>query len=192
MWRRTGTILARKRLATSSSILLCSTGAKPLEELVIAFVDAHHCQTWGGSRQQRACYSAVVFSIDHCSNFGTRSRVPDTCVVIKPWIEEQRNKTMVFGRSNRPLPQGEDDPNSYTISQQQSLVSLSELNSLLESALRMSGDDAASMLGGNNASASATATYPPPPPANITDDSESTSSSWRLDTTRKLTAVSMI
>lgn len=99
---------------------------------------------------------------------------------------------MVFGRSNRPLPQGEDDPNSYTISQQQSLVSLSELNSLLESALRMSGDDAASMLGGSNAHASATATYPPPPPANITDDSESTSSSWRLDTTRKLTAVSMI
>jgi hypothetical protein len=88
---------------------------------------------------------------------------------------------MVFGRSNRPLPQGEGDPNSYTISQQQSLVSLSELNNLLESALRMSGEDAASMLGG-------------PPPAiksSTTDDSESTSSSWRLDTTRKLTAVSM-
>lgn len=98
---------------------------------------------------------------------------------------------MVFGRSNRPLPQGEGDPNSYTISQQQSLVSLSELNNLLESALRMSGEDAASMLGGS--STSATATCPPPPAikSSTTDDSESTSSSWRLDTTRKLTAVSM-
>eukprot|EP00574_Skeletonema_japonicum_P006563 CAMPEP_0201737310 /NCGR_PEP_ID=MMETSP0593-20130828/42058_1 /ASSEMBLY_ACC=CAM_ASM_000672 /TAXON_ID=267983 /ORGANISM="Skeletonema japonicum, Strain CCMP2506" /LENGTH=56 /DNA_ID=CAMNT_0048231271 /DNA_START=76 /DNA_END=242 /DNA_ORIENTATION=+ len=55
---------------------------------------------------------------------------------------------MVFGRSNRPLPPGEgNNPNNHpTISQQQSLASLSELNGLLESALRMSGDDAISML----------------------------------------------
>ena len=60
----------------------------------------------------------------------------------------------------------------------------------------MSGEDAISMLGGTNnnntaapAPTTTTATYPPPP--TVTDDSESTSSSWRLDTTRKLTAVSI-
>eukprot|EP00985_Skeletonema_marinoi_P002402 scaffold1005_cov96-Skeletonema_marinoi.AAC.2 len=103
---------------------------------------------------------------------------------------------MVFGRSNRPLPPGEGNPNNTPmISQQESLASLSELNGLLESALRMSGEDAISMLGGTNnnntapAPTTTTATYPPPP--TVTDDSESTSSSWRLDTTRKLTAVSI-
>mmetsp|Transcript_4007 Transcript_4007/g.6856 ORF Transcript_4007/g.6856 Transcript_4007/m.6856 type:complete len:916 (-) Transcript_4007:1084-3831(-) len=102
---------------------------------------------------------------------------------------------MVFGRSNRPLPPGEGNPNNTSmISQQESLASLSELNGLLESALRMSGEDAISMLGGTNnnntaapAPTTTTATYPPPP--TVTDDSESTSSSWRLDTTRKLTAI---
>ena len=89
---------------------------------------------------------------------------------------------MVFGNGS-----------NNSMSEQQSLASLSELNDLLESALRMSGDDAASMLGNLS---SATATYPPPAPATnttIADDSssESTSTSWRLDTTRKLTAVSI-
>ena len=104
---------------------------------------------------------------------------------------------MVFGQSKRPLPPGESNPNNHpTISQEQSLASLSELNGLLESALRLSGDDAFSMLAGtgtstnNTAPVSATATYPPP--ATHADDSDSVSSSWRLDTTRKLTAVSII
>lgn len=58
----------------------------------------------------------------------------------------------------------------------------------------MSGDDAISMLAGNSHNTfvpvSATATYPPPPNTVGAEDSDSTSSSWRLDTTRKLTAVS--
>ena len=96
---------------------------------------------------------------------------------------------MVFGRGNRPLPPGEGDP-------QQSLASLGELNGLLELALRMSGDDTASMLSNHipsssaNATETETATYPPPATLAAVDDAESTSSSWRLDTTRKLTSVS--
>jgi hypothetical protein len=104
-----------------------------------------------------------------------------------------------FGHSNRPLPppgKGGDPTNN----QQSSLASLSELNGLLESVLRINGDDAASLLlGGSSiatapstATATSTATHPPPSTNSFTaDDSESSSSSWRLETMRKLTAVSI-
>lgn len=69
------------------------------------------------------------------------------------------------------------------------MASLSELNSLLESALRMSGggEDASSLLGG--ATANSTSTYATTANNNSSEPTTTTSCSWRLDTMRKLTAI---
>ena len=92
-----------------------------------------------------------------------------------------------FGRNNRPLPPSGEGGSD----QQQSVASLSELNSLLESALRMSGggEDASSLLGGTTANS--TSTYATTANNDSSEPTTTTSCSWRLDTMRKLTAVSI-
>lgn len=102
-------------------------------------------------------------------------------------IPQQKSKMVNFGRNNRPLPPSGEGGSE----QQQSLASLSELNGLLESALRMSGggEDASSLLGG--ATANPTSTYATTANNDSAEPSTATSCSWRLDTMRKLTAVSI-
>jgi hypothetical protein len=102
--------------------------------------------------------------------------------------KKQYLKSMVnFGRNNRPLPPSGEGGSDQ---QQQSVASLSELNGLLESALRMSGggEDAASLLGGTTAP---TSKYAATANNDSNEPSTTTSCSWRLDTMRKLTAVSI-